>query len=136
MKAILMDTSGYAAFKKGDEQAVEIVRLAEMIGISTVVLGELIAGFVSGSREAKNRQELSEFMASPRVNIYHVTEDTAEFFARIYKRLKKKGSPIPTNDLWIAATAMEHGLALFSLDRHFSAVENLVVCRQFSDLLP
>lgn len=136
MRKILLDTNGYVAFKKGSEDAVEIMRLAEEIYISVVVLGELLAGFVLGGHEGRNRKELSEFLSSPRVYILMIDTETTEFYARIFSQLRKKGQPIPTNDLWLAATALQHGYGVFSFDKHFSAVENLLVCRTPNDMLP
>jgi predicted nucleic acid-binding protein len=67
VKRILFDTNAYAAFKRGDPGAAEVVRLADRIGMNAVVLGELLAGFAGGSHEERNRRELAEFLASPRV---------------------------------------------------------------------
>lgn len=136
MTEILLDTNAYAAFKRGDEEAVGILRLAERIGISVIVLGELLSGFAIGRREATNRRELSAFLDSPRARVLAVDDDTAGHYARIYRGLKRKGKPIPTNDLWIAATAMQHGAAVFTYDRHFASVDGLVVISRVSDILP
>ena len=136
MNPILVDTNAYAAFKRGDPEAVAILRAADTIGISAVVLGELLSGFTLGNREADNRRELSEFLASPRVNLLPVTEDTAGFYARVYQGLRRKGKPIPTNDLWIAATALQHGFAVFSHDRHFAEIDGLLTGQQLADFLP
>ena len=136
MKKILLDTNAYAAFKRGDSEAVEILRRVEIIGISTVVLGELLSGFAVGSREMENRRELTAFLDSARIAIFPVNEDTAEFYAHAYRGLKRKGKPIPTNDLWIAATALQHGLAVFTYDRHFLEVEGLITGSRSTDFLP
>jgi len=136
MKKILLDTNGYAAFKNGVDDAVEIIRLAEKIGMSVVVLGELIAGFVVGRKESQNRLELNEFLSSPRVSLLFVDDETTEYYARIFSQLREDGLPIPTNDLWIAATALQHGYAVFTYDKHFSAVNNLITCQTPSDILP
>lgn len=136
MKKILLDTNAYAAFKRGDRDAVEILRRVETIGVSTIVLGELLSGFAAGSREVDNRRELSAFLDSPRVVIFPVDEDTAEFYAHTYLGLKRKGKPIPTNDLWIAATALQYGLAVFTHDQHFLEVEGLITGSRMTDFLP
>lgn len=136
MKNILLDTNAYVAFKRGVQDAVDIVRLAEQIGVSIIVMGELLAGFVSGGQESRNRQELSEFLSSPRIRIFLADDGTVEYYARIFRQLKNKGKPIPTNDLWIAATAMQHGFAVFTYDDHFSSIDNLLVCRAPEILLP
>ena len=136
MKNILLDTNAYVAFKRGAQDAVDIVRLAEKIGISIIVMGELLAGFVSGRQESRNRKELSEFLGSPRVHVFLADDETVEYYARIFRQLKNKGKPIPTNDLWIAATAMQHGFAIFTYDDHFVNIDNLLVCNSPETLLP
>jgi predicted nucleic acid-binding protein len=127
MKRILMDTNAYAAFKKNDPVAVNVVRTVEYIGVNTVVLGELLSGFKGGNKEARNKKELEEFLDSPRVNVISVDEETAEFYARIFWDLKKKGKPVPSNDLWVASSAMRHGLALFTYDEHFDNIDGLIL---------
>ena len=136
MKNIIIDTNGYAAFKNGNEDAVEIIRIAEQIGVCAIVLGELLAGFIIGSREQKNRKELSDFLRSPRVSILVADNETAEYYARIFSKLKQKGQPIPTNDLWIGAIAMQHGYGVFTFDKHFGSIDNLLTCNSPMQLLP
>lgn len=136
MRAILLDTNAYAAFKSGEEEAVEVLRYAETIGVSTIVLGELLSGFAAGNQEASNRRELTGFLESPRAVVLPIDEETAQFYAHVYRGLRRKGKPIPTNDLWIAATALQHGFALFTLDAHFSEVEGIILGRALSDFLP
>jgi predicted nucleic acid-binding protein len=125
--AILLDTNAYAAFKLGQTDAVEIVQRATKLAFSSTVLGELLAGFAVGSRERKNRAQLQQFLASERVHILTVDDGTAAYYAAIYQNLRQKGHPIPTNDMWIAASALQHGYALFSNDAHFQAVDGLLV---------
>jgi len=98
MKKIMIDTNIYTSFKRNDTFLVEILRRAEFIGISIVVLGELLCGFKGGSKEHKNREELEQFLDSPRVHIIQMDEETAEYYAKIFWNLKRKGTPIPTND--------------------------------------
>ncbi len=124
---IVLDTNGYTAFQKGNSEAVEVMAYATQIYVSTIVLGELLAGFVVGSREAKNRVYLQTFLLSPRVEVVTITDSTAEWYATIYKELRTKGRPIPTNDMWIAATAREKDCALFTYDAHFTNIDDLTV---------
>lgn len=135
MNTILLDTNAYVAFKQGQADAVEIVQRALNLAISSTVLGELLAGFAVGAREAKNRVELQQFLASDRVHILMVDDGTATYYATVYRNLRQKGRPIPTNDMWIAASALQHGYALFSHDGHFRAVDNLLVGATPTDLL-
>ena len=127
MKKILLDTNTYAAFKKNENNAVSVLRSAEYIGVNIVVMAELFSGFKGGSREKKNRQELDQFLDSPRVDVIELDEETAEFYAQIFWNLKNKGKPIPTNDIWVAASAMKNGLSLFTYDDHFKNIEGLIL---------
>ena len=127
VKQILIDTNTYAAFKKNEAQAVKVFKTAAYIGINTVVLGELFCGFKGGNKEVINKTELDQFLDSPRVNVIQIDEETAEFYARIYWDLKRNGKPVPANDLWVAASAMRHGLALFTYDEHFGNIDGLIL---------
>lgn len=127
MKQILIDTNFYVAFKRQQTPAVDRLRQAEYIGVSTVVLGELLAGFRCGSREKENRRELDQFLDSPRVEVLGIDEETAEFYAGVFRVLRDRGRPIPSNDLWIAASALRHGLALATMDGHFKEIDGLLL---------
>ena len=127
MKRILIDTNVYAAFKRNELIAIEVLRRVEYIGINTIVLGEILGGFKGGNKEAENKKELNQFLDSQRVYILEIDEETAEFYAKIYWDLKKKGNPIPTNDMWVAASAMRHGLSLFTYDEHFNNINGLIL---------
>jgi tRNA(fMet)-specific endonuclease VapC len=127
VRPVLIDTNAYTAFKKGDEQIITILQHADVIAVSTIVLGELLAGFAGGNRVKKNSEELRLFLQSTRIKIYSVTPDTAYFFGHIFNSLKQKGKPIPTNDIWIAAQALEHGSVICSYDAHFNAIDGLLV---------
>ena len=122
---VVLDTNAYTAFKLGRKEAVDVIALSPQLGLPVVVIAELLAGFAAGSREAANRKDLSGFLDSPRVQVLSASLTTADFYARVYAVLRRKGKPIPTNDLWVAATALEHGAALFSYDAHFDAVDGL-----------
>ncbi len=134
MRPLLLDTNAYSAFKRGDKNVVEILQHVEVIVICPIVLGELYGGFESGNKAAKNREELHQFLNSPRVNVYPVTADTANIYANIYSRLKEKGKPIPTNDMWISAQALEHGCFICTFDKHFREIDGIVIVCVLSDL--
>lgn len=127
MKRILIDTNAYAAFKRSELSALEVIRTSEYIGVNVVVLAELYSGFKGGSKEARNRKELEQFLDSPRVVTLQIDEETAEFYAKIYWDLKRKGKPVPSNDMWVAASAMRHGVALFTCDDHFKNIDGLLL---------
>lgn len=134
MRPILFDTNAYASFKRNETAIIEIVQHAEWIGISPVVIGELIAGFDGGSKAKQNKIELQQFLESSRIIIYPITLDTSYFFSQIYCALKNKGKPIPTNDMWIASQALEHGCVVCTYDKHFSFIDGLVSGNSATDL--
>jgi tRNA(fMet)-specific endonuclease VapC len=135
MTPILIDTNAYVAFKRNDPSMIEIVQHAEILAISPIVLGELISGFECGNKTKKNRDELHQFLESSRIKIFSLTAETANFYSRIYASLRKKGTPIPSNDMWIAAQALEHGCILCSHDKHFKAVEGLILGTSLSEFI-
>ncbi len=123
----LLDTNAYSALKRGHDGVASLVRRSDEILFSTVVAGELLYGFRNGTRFASNRRDLDAFLASPFVTLVPVSLTTADRFSRIVIGLRAKGKPIPTNDIWIAAQAMETGAELVSLDHHFEWVDGLAL---------
>lgn len=124
---VMLDTSAYSAFLRGNAEVNQALQAAEEIYLNPVVLGELAAGFARGGREKKNKDILREFLASPRVRIAVIDEETAERYAAILTYLRSKGKPMPTNDLWIASTAMQHGLKLITTDGHYRDAPQIIV---------
>jgi len=127
MKTVALDTNAYAGFKRGLVDVVVQLARAERILISVPVLAELRIGFRGGSKEARNLDELEQFLSSPRVEICSLTEQTAILYAEIFGTLQRKGTPIPLNDVWIAASAMEQGAILLSADTHFTRIDGLLL---------
>lgn len=125
MNRILIDTNIYSAAMRGEPEIVDHLRRVAFIGISVVSVGELRSGFKGGRREREKFEELGAFLDSPRVHLLPVELETTGFYAQILNALKTAGTPIPTNDIWIAATAFEQGLPLLTLDRHFAQVPGL-----------
>ena len=121
-----MDTSAYAAFLRGNPEVKEVVQQVDEIVLNPVVLGELKAGFLMGRNEKRNRAILKDFLSSPRVVIVEIDEETSERYAVIVQSLRMKGTPIPTNDLWIAASAMQHGLKVLTTDKHYLEVPQII----------
>jgi tRNA(fMet)-specific endonuclease VapC len=126
MKKVLIDTNIYSMAMRGDAKVVDRLRKVDRIGICAISIGELLSGFKAGSREEENRQELELFLDSPRVVVHSINVETADLYAYIINQLKKAGNPIPTNDIWIAACAFEHGYKLFSRDQHFDRIPGLL----------
>lgn len=127
MKNVLIDTNIYSYAMRGDPDTVSVLQQASEIAICSISIGELLSGFKGGSREQKNRKELDEFLDAPRVHICRIDEISAEFYAVILNSLREKGTPIPTNDIWIASVAFQHGLRLFSKDGHFGNIPGLML---------
>lgn len=125
MRQILIDTNIYSSALRGDNAVVEVLRKQREIGFTVISIGELLSGFKGGNRDSENRSELEDFLDSPRVTIYTIDEDTAEFYSDILNNLRKASTPIPTNDIWIAAIAFQHGFKLYSTDDHFRQVIGL-----------
>ena len=113
----------------GREQVSRIVRGAEEVLLSVVVLGELLYGFRHNSRSERNARGMRAFLDNPYVSLVPVGETTADRYSRIAASLRAKGRPIPTNDVWIAAHAMETGADLVSADHHFEHVDGIAWVR-------
>jgi tRNA(fMet)-specific endonuclease VapC len=122
---VLLDTNFYSAFCKGDEQAVRIIQQARKIFLPFVVLAELRAGFLCGTKARKNERSLTLFLNSVRVEALYPDENTTHQFAAVFAQLRLLGKPIPTNDIWIAALAVQHDLVLCSRDKHFDLLSQL-----------
>jgi len=123
---LILDTSAYSLFMMGNLQIKEALQSAEEIVLTPIILGELMAGFAMGNKEKKNRALLDEFLDSSRVNVLHIDEETSERYSAIVSHLRAQGTPIPTNDLWIAASAMQHGLKVITSDNHFLKVPQIL----------
>jgi tRNA(fMet)-specific endonuclease VapC len=127
VSGILLDTSAYSAMRRGDGRLRSYVQDASEVFLTPVVIGELLFGFLGGGLAPQNRDLLREFVESPRVAILAVDGETAERYAVIRSYLRQQGRPIPANDLWIAASAAQHGLRLLTLDDHFKHVPQVLV---------
>lgn len=127
MKRILLDTNAYTNFFKDYPKLEELVQNTHKIFISPIVLGELFEGFKGGNKEKHNRSDLEDFLAENGVEVLNVGKETSEIYSEIKMSLKKKGKPIPVNDVWIAAQAMENGAVLVTYDKHFEEIPGLRV---------
>lgn len=116
---IAIDTNRYRDFCENDAVAVDQIQIADHIFLPYVTLAELRAGFLCGSKAHENEQILTRFLNSPRTSILYPTDQTTRHYAQIFSQLRQQGSPIPTNDIWIAALVVENDLTLFSRDHHF-----------------
>jgi tRNA(fMet)-specific endonuclease VapC len=125
VKTIVLDTCAYTRLLVGEEAVLDAISTAETVYISVFVLGELYAGFAGGSRERENKAFLQRFLLKPPVKILNATSETAEVFGLVKSNLKKAGTPLPINDVWIAAHAIETGSVVVTYDAHFTVVSGL-----------
>lgn len=122
---LAIDTNRYVDFMRGVEEAVARFRAASSIALPFVVVGELRAGFACGDRVLANERNLIKFLSRSRVRVLWADEATTHLYARVFSELRAQGTPIPTNDIWIAALAMQYGLPLYTRDAHFLTVAGL-----------
>ncbi|HEX2466141.1 MAG TPA: type II toxin-antitoxin system VapC family toxin [Thermoanaerobaculia bacterium] len=122
---LALDSNRYTDLCRGDSDVVAALERAEEIQVPFVVLGELRAGFAAGKRRAHNEAVLRAFLLKPGVRVLLASEDTTLHYAAVYRQLRAQGTPIPTNDMWIAALVLQHGLVLFHRDRHFEQLPQL-----------
>lgn len=125
MSRYVVDTSAYSYFRRGDPQIVDLIDSADWLGMSAVVLGELEVGFQLGlaSRQESNRTAVREFLADPVVEEVGLNHEIARIYAEIVVALRRAGTPVPSNDIWIAATAARHGVSVLTYDNHFGMIQ-------------
>jgi predicted nucleic acid-binding protein len=124
---IVLDTNIYSAYRKGNPRIQSILESAVTVYMPAIVLGELYAGFFGGTHYEKNIVDLITFLSKPGIEEMPVSHPIAERYGQLHADLRKRGRPLPTNDIWIAATALETGSRLITLDKHFEEVPGLVV---------
>jgi tRNA(fMet)-specific endonuclease VapC len=120
-----VDTSAYSRFQLGEPRVVEILDAAEWIGVPAITLGELRAGFLAGGRTARNEAQLRAFLENPVVATLVVDDEVSRHYAAIIGDLRRAGAPLPTNDIWIAATAARSGALVLTYDRHFESIDRV-----------
>lgn len=124
-RRIVLDTSAYSWFCSGHSETLDAIARADVVWMPTVVLGELEAGFAMGSRQRANRARLDEFLSEPFVAIRSVTREVAGRYGQVFAHLRRAGTPIPLNDVWIAATTLDSRGCLVSFDRHFEQIAGM-----------
>lgn len=123
---VALDTNRMTDLFQGDVELAELLGTAEEVWIPLFVLGEMKAGFQGGTRQRSNESLLNRLLAKPTVGVLLPTRETAEQYARIFVQLKRAGTPVPDNDLWIAAQVLEHDLTLITRDRHFERIPQVI----------
>lgn len=124
---ICIDTNIYSELKRGNKKIISILESVDEVNVSTVALGELHAGFSQGKREEQNKKELDLFLSKPGIFVDDITPAISERYGHLIKLLKGQGTPIPTNDIWISASAMESGCRMLTLDNHFKKIPGLLL---------
>ncbi len=126
---VALDTNGYVDFCRGEPETVDLLEKAESIHLPFVVLAELRAGFAVGRRGSENERVLGLFLVKPGVQVLYPDDQTTHQYASLYRQLRRQGTPIPTNDIWIAALVLQHSLTLHARDRHFDHLPQLLRSR-------
>jgi tRNA(fMet)-specific endonuclease VapC len=122
---LVLDTSAYSHLRGGDARILDRVAAATLILLPAIVLGELEAGFALGARSAENRRSLAELLAEPFVQAVPIDATVARQYGRLFAHLRRAGTPVPTNDIWIAAVAIDRAATLLTFDDHFRHLRGL-----------
>lgn len=125
MSRYCLDTSAYSRFRAGDARVVGLIDEADAIGLPAIVIGELRFGFKLGRRREENESALRTFIADPSVDVLHVDSEVADHYSDIHIDLRRQGTPIPTNDIWIAATAARAGMTVLAYDDHYDSISRV-----------
>lgn len=133
---LILDTSAYARMRAADADVMAMVAAAQVVLLPVTVLGELEGGFGLGSRAAENRIALSDFLSEPFVGTLNTTQSVARRYGELFVALRNAGTPIPTNDIWIAAATLDCGGRLLTYDQHFELVAGLGRVRPVVDWAP
>ena len=123
---LALDTNRYRDVFNGEPETLQVLEEAELVVLPFIVVGELRAGFAGGQRRAENELTLRRFLLKPGVEVFFADEQTTHHYANLYRQLRQQGTPIPTNDIWIAALAVQHDLVLHARDKHFDHLPHLV----------
>lgn len=122
---IVLDTSAYSHARRGSAVVLDAITRADVVFVPVTVLGELEAGFRLGRRYRENRRALDEFLREPYLRLLDITPDVAGLYGRVFAALKRAGTPIPVNDIWIAAATLGCGAHLVTFDEDFARIEGL-----------
>ena len=123
---VALDTNRYVDLCKGVVETVTLLEEAEDVVLPFVVLGELRAGFALGRRQVENERTLRRFLLKDEVHVLFADDQTTHHYAAVFRQLRKQGTPIPTNDMWLAALVLQHNLVLHARDKHFDHLPQVV----------
>ena len=122
---LALDTNRYTDLCRGETDVLELVESADTVSLPFVVVGELRAGFAAGRQGPRNEAVLRRLLLKPDVRVVYADDQTTHHYANVYRQLRAQGTPIPTNDMWIAAIVLQHSLTLCARDRHFDALPQI-----------
>ncbi len=125
MNTLILDTNAYTRYTAGETAVLDAILETDVVYMSVFVLGELLYGFTRGSRERENRLLLRKFLGGPKTRVLEGTQATFEHYGSLRAHLRRNGTPIPLNDIWVAAHALETGSLLVTFDSHFDQVPGL-----------
>jgi tRNA(fMet)-specific endonuclease VapC len=123
---VALDTNRYVDLCKGDEDTAALLEEAEAVFLPFVVVAELRAGFALGRRTAENERVLRLFLTKDGVRVLFPDDQTTHHYAGVFRQLRLQGTPIPTNDMWIAALVLQHNLVLHDRDGHFDHLPQIL----------
>jgi tRNA(fMet)-specific endonuclease VapC len=123
---VALDTNRYVDLCKGVVETIALLEQADAIMLPFVVLGELRAGFAHGRRQAENERGLRRFLMKEDVRVLFADDQTTHHYASVFRQLRRQGTPIPTNDMWLAALVLQHNLVLHGRDKHFDHLPQVV----------
>jgi tRNA(fMet)-specific endonuclease VapC len=123
---LALDTNRYVDLCRGVSETVGLLEEADAIFLPFIVLGELRAGFALGRKQTDNERTLRRFLMKDGVRVLFPDDQTTHHYALVFRQLRKQGTPIPTNDIWLAALVLQHNLVLHARDRHFDHLTQIV----------
>lgn len=124
---MILDTNAYSAFKRNDKRFVDLIEKCELLIISPILVAELYSGFLAGNRTRENIEEFNLFLQLPKCIQITINSEIAKNYSEIYFNLRRKGTPIPTNDIWLAAICLTYKYPILSIDKHFKNIENIEI---------
>ena len=127
MSKILIDTNIYTEILNNNKTIIHHLQTADEIGLSVISIGELMFGFRNGKKFLENKSIFDRYCSKPRVYVHDIDHETIDYYSEIKYQLKIDGKPIPSNNIWIAATAMQHGLRVLSFDKHFQYIKGVLL---------
>lgn len=125
--SLLIDTNAYSDLVRGDSSVARLLNQADIVYLPVIVIGELKRGFYFGSRVQENMQTLEKFIAKPRTRVLDISQETAEQYGILASYLKQQGTPVPINDVWIAALCVQYDLPLLTRDSDFQYLPQLTL---------